>query len=376
MRKYQRCTRCVMDTSDTMISFDENGVCDHCKNFEKRIKPNLKPQENKLEELEAISKGIRKAGKGKEYDCILGLSGGVDSSYLAYVAKEIMHLRPLIYVVDTGWNLNVAVENIEKIVKGLNLDMYTDVVNWKEMADLQLSYFKAQVPFQDAPQDHAIFASLYNYATKNHIKYVLTGSNQSTEFVRPPLEFMPLNDLRLLKDIHKKFGKRKLSTFPMCGIFKYRLLYRYIYGMKRVFPLDYVVYDKENAEKLLHDRFGWTRYENKHYENVFTRFYEGYYLVNKFGYDTRKNVLSSQILAGMISREEALNILSKNTYDPEQIEQDKEYIAKKLGIKKEEFDKIIVGEKKSWKDYKNVMKLILLGAKICKLFGIESRNLR
>ncbi len=146
--------------------------------------------------------------------------------------------------------------------------------------------------------------------------------------------------------------------------------------MKRVFPLDYVVYDKENAEKLLHDRFGWTRYENKHYENVFTRFYEGYYLVNKFGYDTRKNVLSSQILAGMISREEALNILSKNTYDPEQIEQDKEYIAKKLGIKKEEFDKIIVGEKKSWKDYKNVMKLILLGAKICKLFGIESRNLR
>ncbi len=374
--EYQRCSKCVMDTSDTKISFDENGVCDHCRNFEKKIKPFWKPQENRFEELEQISKVIRKAGKGKEYDCILGLSGGVDSSYLAYIAKEVMHLRPLIYVVDTGWNLNVAVENIEKIVKGLKLDMYTDVVNWKEMADLQLSYFKAQVPFQDAPQDHAIFASLYNYAVKHHIKYVLTGSNRSTEFVRPPLEYMPLNDLRLLKDIHKKYGTKELRTFPLCGIFKYRLLYRYLYGMKRVFPLDYVIYDKENAEKLLHDRFGWTRYENKHYENVFTRFYEGYYLVNKFGYDTRKNVLSSQILAGMISRDEALSILSNNTYEPEQIEQDKEYIAKKLGINKEEFENIISGENKTWMDYKNVMKLILFGAKVCRFFGIESRNLR
>lgn len=374
--EYQRCSKCVMDTSDTKISFDENGVCDHCRNFEKKIKPFWKPQENRFEELEQISKVIRKAGKGKEYDCILGLSGGVDSSYLAYIAKEVMHLRPLIYVVDTGWNLNVAVENIEKIVKGLNLDMYTDVVNWKEMADLQLSCFKAQVPFQDAPQDHAIFASLYNYAVKHHIKYVLTGSNRSTEFVRPPLEYMPLNDLRLLKDIHKKYGTKELRTFPLCGIFKYRLLYRYLYGMKRVFPLDYVIYDKENAEKLLHDRFGWTRYKNKHYENVFTRFYEGYYLVHKFGYDTRKNVLSSQILAGMISRDEALSILSNNTYEPEQIEQDKEYIAKKLGINKEEFETIISGENKTWMDYKNVMKLILFGAKVCKLLGIESRNLR
>lgn len=374
--EYQRCSKCVMDTSDTKISFDENGVCDHCRNFEKKIKPFWKPQENRFEELEQISKVIRKAGKGKEYDCILGLSGGVDSSYLAYIAKEVMHLRPLIYVVDTGWNLNVAVENIEKIVKGLKLDMYTDVVNWKEMADLQLSCFKAQVPFQDAPQDHAIFASLYNYAVKHHIRYVLTGSNRSTEFVRPPLEYMPLNDLRLLKDIHKKYGTKELRTFPLCGIFKYRLLYRYLYGMKRVFPLDYVIYDKENAEKLLHDRFGWTRYKNKHYENVFTRFYEGYYLVHKFGYDTRKNVLSSQILAGMISRDEALSILSNNTYEPEQIEQDKEYIAKKLGITKEEFETIISGENKTWMDYKNVMKLILFGAKVCKLLGIESRNLR
>ena len=174
-RPYQRCSRCVMDTSDSKIIFDENGVCDHCRNFDKSIKSYWRPQENRFEELEEIAKQIIKAGRGNEYDCILGLSGGADSSYLAYVAVEIMHLRPLVFVVDTGWNLNVAVENIEKIVKGLNLDMYTEVVNWKEMADLQLSFFKASISSCDQPQDHAIFAALYKYAVKHKIKYVLTG---------------------------------------------------------------------------------------------------------------------------------------------------------------------------------------------------------
>ena len=174
MRKYQRCTRCVMDTTDSKITFDSYGVCDHCRNFDKNIAPYWKPQENRFDELEKVAQKIRKKGEGKKYDCILGLSGGADSSYLAYIAKEIMNLRPLAVVVDTGWNLNVAVENIEKIVKGLNIDMYTEVINWKEMADLQLAFFKASISSQDFPQDHAIFAGLYNYAVKNKIKYVLT----------------------------------------------------------------------------------------------------------------------------------------------------------------------------------------------------------
>lgn len=187
---------------------------------------------------------------------------------------------------------------------------------------------------------------------------------------------MPLNDLGLLKDIHRRYGKRRLETFPLCGIFKYRLLYRYIYGMKRVYPLDYVIYDKEKAEELLHEKYGWTRYENKHYENVFTRFYEGYYLPHKFGYDTRKNVLSSQILAGNITRDEALDVLSDSPYDEEQMQLDKEYIAKKLCISTGEFDEIISGENKTWHDYKSSMVLIFFAAKICKILGIESRNLR
>jgi len=375
-REYQRCTQCVMDTSDSKITFDERGVCDHCRNFEKRIKPYWKPKENDFEGLEKLAQEIRKAGKGRDYDCVLGLSGGADSSYLAYIAKEVMHLRPLAYVVDTGWNLNVAVENIEKIVKGLDLDMYTEVVNWKEMADFQLSMFKASISSQDFPQDHAIFAGLYNYATKHHIKYVLTGSNSATEFIRPPLEWIYMNDLRMALDIHKKFGNVELKTFPLCNIWKYRIWYRYFLGMRRRFPLDYVVYDKAEAEELLHEKYGWTKYANKHYENVFTRFFEGYYLPHKFGFDTRKNVLSNEILAGTMTREEALKILEKPPYDPEQAELDKSYVAKKLGITTEEFDEIINQPNKTPADYKNSIWMLKLSVAVCRLLGIENRNLR
>lgn len=376
VREYQRCIRCVMDTTDSKISFDENGLCDHCRNFDKNIKPYWKPQENRFDELEAIASEIRKAGKGNDYDCILGLSGGADSSYLAYVAVEIMHLRPLVFVVDTGWNLNVAVENIEKIVKGLNLDMYTEVVNWKEMADLQLSFFKSSISSCDLPQDHAIFAALYNYAVKHKIKYVLTGSNSATEFIRPPVEWLYMNDIVMMKDIHKKFGKVALKTYPMCGMLKYRILYRFFKGMKRVYPLDYVVYDKEEAMNLLNSKYGWTKYENKHYENVFTRFFEGYYLPYKFGYDTRKNVCSNQILVGTMSRDEALRILSNSPYDTDQMEQDKEYIAKKMGISVNEFEDIISLPNRTPADYRNQMWIIKIGVFLSKILGLENRNLR
>ena len=376
MRKYQRCTRCVMDTTDSKITFDSYGVCDHCRNFDKNIAPYWKPQENRFDELEKVAQKIRKKGEGKKYDCILGLSGGADSSYLAYIAKEIMNLRPLAVVVDTGWNLNVAVENIEKIVKGLNIDMYTEVINWKEVADLQLAFFKASISSQDFPQDHAIFAGLYNYAVKNKIKYVLTGSNSATEFIRPPIEWIYLNDLTMALDIHRKFGKRKLKTFPMCSMLKYRLIYKYVYGMERIFPLDYVVYNKAEAEELLYKKFGWTKYANKHYENVFTRFFEGYYLPHKFGFDTRKNVYSNEILAGTMTHEKAIEKLEEKPYDEEQMYLDKEYIAKKLGITVAEFDEIIDRPNKTPDDYRNSMWFIKLGVLICKTLKIENRNIR
>lgn len=372
----QVCTNCVMDTTDSKIIFDSKGVCDYCNSYYNEILPKWNPGINNFAELEKIAEKIRSEGKGKEYDCILGLSGGTDSSYLAYIAKEKMGLRPLIYTVDTGWNLNVAIENIERLVKALDLDLYTEVINWDEMKDLQLAFFKSQVAYQDLPQDHVIFAGLYNYAVKNNIKYVLTGSNNATECVRPPIEWVHLNDLKLIKDIHKRFGRVKLKTLPMCGMFKYRLYYEYIKGMKRVAPLDLIHYDKDLAEKELKEKFGWEKYENKHYENIFTRFYEGYYLPEKFGYDKRKSYFSNLILTGQMTRDEALEKLNQSPYNSKMINEDMEYIAKKLGISKDLFGDIITGNNKTYKDYKNSLSLIEFAIKIAKLLGIEKRNFR
>lgn len=375
-RKYQICKNCVMDTSDSKIVFDDNGVCEWCNDYKNNILPNWQSQLEDSDLLKRTAEQIKNKTRGCKYDCIIGLSGGVDSSYLCYVAKELMGLNPLVYVVDTGWNLNVAVENIEKIVKKLDLDMYTEVVDWSEMRDFQLAFFKSQVPYQDMPQDHVIFAGLYNYAVKNRIKYVLTGANNATECIRPPIEWVYMNDLPFIKDIQKKFGTRKLKNIPMCGLLKYRIYYPVFKGMKRVAPLNMVDYDKEKAKKFLQERFGWQPYENKHYENVFTRFYEGYYLPHKFGYDKRKVYFSNEILTGSMTREQALEELKQPPYSEKTMLEDKEYIAKKLGISVDEFDKIIDGENKTYRDYKNSYWLISLGTVVLRKLGIEKKKFR
>lgn len=375
-RKYQICSNCVMDITDSLIQFDERGFCDHCNNYSNNILPNWHPDETGARQLDAVVGKIKKDGIGKKYDCIIGLSGGVDSSYLLYYAKEKLGLRPLVFSADTGWNLNVAVENIEKLVKGLDLDLYTEIINWNEMKDLQLAYFKAQVPYQDTPQDHAIFAALYNYAAKNGIKYVLTGANYSTECVREPNEWVYLNDLTQLKDIHKKFGTRPLETLPLCGMFKYRLYYRYVKGMRIVQPLNLIPYKKEEAISLLQERFGWERYANKHYESVFTRFYEGYWLLKKFGYDKRKAHFSSLILTGQMSRDEALKKLEEPPYDEVLAMQDLEYVAKKLGLTKLEFLEMMNGENKTYHNYKSSSWLIESAIKLAVMVGFEKRQFR
>lgn len=375
-RPYQRCTNCVMDTTDSAITFDEHGVCDFCNDFYQNIQPSWQDKLKDPDLLRRTAEQIKAASKGRKYDCIIGMSGGVDSSYLCYVAKELMGLNPLVYTVDTGWNLNVAVENIERIVKALDLDMYTEVVDWNEMKDLQLAFFKSQVPYQDTPQDHAIFAGLYNYAVKHGIQYVLTGANSATECIRSPVEWVYMNDLKMIRDIHHKFGTRPLKTFPLCGMVKYRVYYPIFKGMKRVAPLDMVEYNKEKVKLFLQERFGWQPYENKHYENVFTRFYEGYYLPHKFGYDKRKCYFSNEILAGTMTREEALAELEQPPYDPQQMEEDKAYIAKKLGLTVEEFQTIIDGENKTFRDYRNSWGLIQFGAVVLRALGVEKKKFR
>lgn len=375
-REYQVCSNCVMDTTDSVIKFDENGRCDHCNNYYNNILPNWHPDDAGAKKLELIVEKIKKEGKNKPYDCIIGLSGGVDSSYLAYIAKEKLGLRPLIFCVTTGWNLDVANKNVERIIKALDLDLYTEIVNWDEMKDLQLAYFKSQVPYQDTVQDHVIFASLYNYAAKNGIKYIVTGANFSTECVREPIEWVYQNDLRQIKDIHRRFGKRPLKTLPLCGMFKYKLYYRFFKGVRVVKVLDYLPYNKEQAISELEKRFNWERYANKHFESIFTRFYEGYWLVKKFGYDKRRAHFSSLILTGQMTRKEALENLKKPPYDEALAMQDLEYISNKLDLTKDEFIGLMNCENKTYKDYKSTAFLIEVGVKVMRLLGIERRNFR
>jgi N-acetyl sugar amidotransferase len=366
-----------MDTTDPLIEFDAKGWCDQCRNFYENILPNWHPDDRGLKLLMPTIEKIKKDGRGRSHDCLIGISGGVDSSYLTYIAKEKFGLRPLIFHVDAGWNSQQAVNNIEKMVDGLGLDLHTEVIDWQEMKDLQVAFFKAQVPHIDTPQDHAFFGSLYNFASKHGIKYILTGANTSTECVREPLDWhYHATDLRQLRDIHEKFGRRPLKTFPLTDIFTYKLYYRYIKGVRVVKPLDHVPYVKEEAMQELVDRFGWQRYAHKHYESRFTRFYEGYWLPTKFGFDKRRAHFSSLILTKQMTREDALARIAKKAYDEETVAQDFEYVATKLDLTISELKDLMAGPNKTYRDYKSRMPLISLATGILRAIGVEKRIIR
>ncbi|MDC0914968.1 N-acetyl sugar amidotransferase [Candidatus Pelagibacter sp.] len=374
--KYVVCKTCVMDTSDENIKFDKDGICDYCKNFDKNIKKNFENYDFSKKKIIDIAKKIKNKSNNK-YDCLIGISGGVDSSYLAYFVKKELKLNPIVIHVDTGWNSLESANNIEKIIDGLELDLETIVIPWKEMRDLQLSFFKAQHPNLDIPQDHAIFASLYNYAIKNNIKYILTGGNFSTECIREPLEWAyHASDVRHIKDIHKKFGEAKLLNFPLCDIFTYKIYYRFFKGLKVVQPLNFIEFNKEKSMELLKNSYGWIKYDHKHYESRFTKFYEGYWLLKKFGYDKRKAHFSSLILTGQMTREDALNKLSKPPFDQKEIDNEFNFVCKKLNISEDELKKIMNESNKSFKNYKSSYYIIQFFVKLLRIFGMENRLIR
>jgi N-acetyl sugar amidotransferase len=368
---YRICSNCVMDTTDSRIIFDAKGVCDHCHTFFTKVKPNWHTDARGEAELRAMVERIKVSGKGKDFDCIIGMSGGIDSSYLTYIATEF-GLRPLVFHVDAGWNSQEAVNNIEKLVDKLGLDLYTEVIDWEEMRDLQLAYFKSGVPHIDSPQDHAFFATMYKFAEKHDIKYILTGANLSTECIRNPIEWMYYqSDAIQLKDIHSKHGSRPLINYPTTSILRHKIWLPYIKGIRVVRPLNQVPYDKAAAVQLLVDKFGWQPYPQKHFESRFTRFYEGYWLPKKFGFDTRKVQFASLIVTGQMTRAEALEKLKTPALDDATVRQEFEYVASKLGIGVAELQGYMDAPNKSYKDYRSQQAFYNVGARVMKFLGLE-----
>ena len=361
-----------MDTSDSKIVFDEKGVCDHCVDFYLNVKPNWYTDESGRNELEKIISKIKGSGKNQGFDCLLGLSGGVDSSYMLHLAVKELGLRPLVFHTDGGWNSELAVHNINTLIDKLGLDLYTEVINWEEMRDFQLAFFKSGVPHIDIPQDHAFIATMYKFAAKYNIKYILNGGNISTECVRNPMEWLYYGtDMAQIRDIIRQFGTVKMKTYPFSPIFRHKFYLRYLRGVRVVKPLNYLPYVKADALKLLEQEYGWKVYPQKHFESRFTRFYEGYWLPERFGFDTRRVQYSSLILTGQMTRDEALERLKKPAYDPETINDEFKYIATKLGITYDELMHYFTMPKKCYWDYKNYQSLFKIGAKFLKATGAE-----
>lgn len=351
-REYQVCARCVMDTTDPEIEFDEYGVCSHCRNFDTNVKPAWPSVDGDPVKLEAMVQAVKAYGKGKRYDCIIGLSGGIDSSYIAVKVAE-WGLRPLVVHVDAGWNSELAVMNIEQICRRLGFDLVTHVVDWEEMRDMQLAFLRSNLANQDVPQDHAFFAALYGYAEKAGIKYVINGSNFATECILPASWGYDAMDATHVKSIHARFGSRPRGDFPVVSFFDLYVKYPFLLKMEVLRPLNLLPYNKEEAIKILEKDYGWRYYGGKHYESRWTRFFQAYYLPYKFGYDKRKAHLSSLVVSGQMSRGDALEALKTPLYDPKQLVEDKIFIAKKLGLSLPEFEALVEQPARHFSEFPN-----------------------
>lgn len=338
-RTYQVCTYCVMDTSDPDIEFDGDGRCNHCRDFEQLLGTVWFPNEEGARRLEAMIEKIKEEGRGKQYDCVLGLSGGIDSSYLALKAHE-WGLRPLVVHVDGGWNSELAVQNIERIVKHCGYELHTHVVNWEEMRELQLAYLRAAVANQDVPQDHAFFAGLYHFATDNKVRYVLNGGNAATEGIFPTSWHGPAMDAKNLRAIHEAYGTQPQNDYPLISFSQYYFWYPIVKRMTPFRPLNLMPYSKEQAVTEL-EQIGWRSYPRKHGESLFTKFFQNHYLPTKFGYDKRRPHLSSLIASGSITRERAVELLDEPLYEDDELQRDLQYVCRKLRISETEFEDLM-----------------------------------
>jgi N-acetyl sugar amidotransferase len=343
------CSRCILDINDDpYITFDEEGICNHCTSFEEQKAQYVKEGAEGERFLDKKIKEIKEAGEGKQYNCLIGVSGGVDSSYVAYIAKQ-KGLKPLCVHFDNGWNSELAVRNIKNIVQKLEFDLYTYVIDWEEFKDLQLAYLKASVIDIEVITDHAIYATVYKIAKENNIKYILGGHNVVTEGVLPAHWGWSITDYINIKAIHKKHGRKKLTTFP----FLTRRLKKTIADLdiQTVYYLNWIPYTKQKAKKILQSELDWVDYGGKHYESVWTRFFQVYILPKKFGVDKRKAHLSNLICSGQMTKEEALQEIACPPYDQTLLKQDKNFVLKKLGLSEQEFDQLMKDPVRSHKNF-------------------------
>jgi N-acetyl sugar amidotransferase len=347
---YRICTRCIMDTTDPEISFDEEGVCNHCHDYDRRLEAEVFPGAKGRQQLAKVVAQIKREGKGKKYDCILGLSGGVDSTYVAYVTKKL-GLRPLAVHLDNGWNSEISVRNIENIVNILELDLHTEVLDWEEFRRLQVAFLRASTPDSEIPTDHAIIATLYRLAAQHKVRWIMDGSNIVTEIMVPATWSHGHSDWGYIKHLNDNFGGAELKTYPHYDYYDYMVRFPHRQKIQRFPLLNYIDFNKLEAIEVMKKELKWTPYGGKHYESIYTRFYQGYILPKKFGFDKRRSHLSCLVANNRITRDQALAEIQQPSLSEEMERDDRAFVAKKLGLSEAEFTEIMNAPRKTFWDY-------------------------
>lgn len=355
-REYQQCTYCVMDTTDPEIVFNQKMQCNHCRAYLQRVRSLIYQGESSDMELQKMTEKIKIKGKNRPYDCVIGVSGGVDSSYTCYLAKKL-GLRPLAVHMDNGWDSKEAVKNIKTICTKLDIDYVSYVLNWEEFKDIQLAFLKASIVEMEIPTDVAIPYTLHKVAAEHNIKYILSGGNLAGEAILPRSWFYYPKDSKLLKSIHRQFGEKDIKSYPTFDYFA-EMYYKFIRGIRIVYPLNHTPYSKQNAMKILKEKLGWVEYGGVHHESMFTRIVLSYLQPVKFEVDYRKCTFSAQICNGIINREDALKKLKEPSFEVSNIQDEKSYVAKKFGLTLLEFEEILALPPRTYRDYPNNEKLL------------------